>query len=289
LTLADAFQNGGTMEIRFDRRAKVVVNGETIEYDGHPEGGVPASLKRFGRTVGVPLGVDDNAAITPAEARALFLAITPMPPGLRDRVERAIDRRCIAPERLCFTLLSQIWREIELDFMLASTDRASSILEGGADWRDRSARQAEMDVTRCALIAGMLFRRLNGRDAAGAVDGPRVVEDVSLGVEWTVLDELGAVEFVGLDVGSEMPWVQGQPPSLEAELTVFFRSRVSESVAAQATTLQSSGKSVAVAVPLDAAIPPGLVTVPLLRCPDRTADLDKQAEGRLLTSRISRG
>jgi hypothetical protein len=289
LTLADAFQNGGTMEIRFDRTARVIADGVAVDYKGHPEGGVPASLRRFGRTVGVELGADDAAAITPAEARALFLAITPMPPGLRERVEGAIARRGIAPERLCFTLLSQIWREIELDFILASTDRAQSILEGGADWRERSARQAEMDVTRCALIAGMLFRRLNGRDAAGASDGPRVVEDVSLGVEWTILDDIGAIQFGGLDAGSGLPWVHGQPRALEPELTVFMRSHISERVAEQAATLQATGKAVAIAVPLDAAVPPGLVTVPLLRCPDRSADLDKQAEARLLTSRISRG
>src|SRR5262249_13859587 len=151
------------------------------------------------------------SSITPAQARELFLAITPMPPGLRSRVDHAVQQRGITPERLCFTLLSQIWREIELDFMLGCTDRAASILEGGADWRDRSARQAEMDVTRNALMAGMLFRRLNGRDAAGADTGPRVVEDASVGVAWNVLADRGAVEFSGLDADSRVPWTQGSP------------------------------------------------------------------------------
>ena len=289
LTLADAFQNGGTMEIRFDRKARVVFDGKTVEYEGHPEQAVPASLKRFGRTVGVPLGMADSASITPSEARALFLAITPMPPGLRSRVTDAIERRGITPERLCFTLLSQIWREIELDFLLATSDRAASILEGGTDWRERSTRQAEMDVARAALMAGMFFRRLNGRDAAGAADGPRVVEDVSAGVEWNVLDELGAVEYVGLDAGADLPWCQDAHAVVATELTVFFRSHVSDAVAGQVNKMRAAGARVAVAVPLDSDVPSGLLDAPLLRCPDRTADLDKQAEPRLLTARISRG
>ena len=195
LTLADAFQNGGTMEIRFDRKARVILDGEVVEFDGHPEKRVPASLRRFGRTVGVDLGAEDPAAITPAEARSLFLAITPMPPALRRRALHAEQVHGITPERLCFTLLSQTWREIELDFQLACSERAHSILTGGADWRDRSARQAEMEVARAAIMTGMLFRKLNTRDAAGSADGVRVVEDASLGVEWQVHEDLGAVEF----------------------------------------------------------------------------------------------
>ena len=83
LTLCDAFQNGGTMEIRFDRDARFMQDGKPITYHGHPEKAVPASLRRFGRTVGVTLGAEDPRAITPAEARELFLAITPMPAELR--------------------------------------------------------------------------------------------------------------------------------------------------------------------------------------------------------------
>lgn len=289
LTLSDAFQNGGTMEIRFDRTARIVLDGEVIEFHGHPEGVVPASLRRFGRTVGVRLGVEDKASVSPAEARDLFLAITPMPSGLRSRVQTAVDERGITPERLCFTLLSQIWREIELDFLLACSDRAQSILEGGADWRFRTARQAEAEVARAALMAGMLFRRLNGRDAAGALEGPRVIEDATAGVRWNVRDELGAVDFVGIEPGIQLPWSPLHQEWTGTDITVFFRSHLTSSVAASVNEMYANGLPTAVAVPLDADIPAGLLSAPLLRCPDRTADLDKQAEERLLTSRISRG
>jgi hypothetical protein len=58
-TRCDALQNGGTMEIRFDRKARVNLHGEDHFFDGHPGNAVPASLRRFGRVVGVELGVDD--------------------------------------------------------------------------------------------------------------------------------------------------------------------------------------------------------------------------------------
>jgi hypothetical protein len=287
LTLADAFQNGGTMEIRFDRPVRVTHGEEVLTYPGHPEGTVPASLRRFGRTVGVALGEEDPGAISPPEARDLFLAITPMPAGLRARVDDATERRGVTPERLCFTLLSQVWRESELDFILACSTRAGSILEGGADWRSRSARQAEMEVCRAALMTGMLHRRLNGHDSAGAEDGARVVEDISRGVVCEVLDELGAVAFDGLDLGGPLPWGGSGAAGVKA-LTVFPRTFVDADTAREVNRMQAEGHAAAVAVPRDADVEEAHLEAPVLRCPDRIADLDKQAEDRLLTARISR-
>jgi hypothetical protein len=138
-------------------------------------------------------------------------------------------------------------------------------------------------------MVGMLFRRLNGRDSAGALEGPRVIEDASAGVEWNVLDEIGAVQFTGLDSHIELPWTRASEQSASSDLTVFFRSQVTDSLVAQAYEMQTSGIRTAVAVPLDTEVPADLLSAPLLRCPDRLADLDKQSEARLLTSRISRG
>ena len=180
VTLCDAFQNGGTMEIRFDRPA-MVQNGSTRERVFHPEQAVPASLRRYGRTVGVQLGESNPAdpyfaAITPAQARDLFSAITPMPDGLRARVAWAQSRLGISPERLCFMLLKPVWRDIELDFLLATSTRVASILTGGAAWERRADRQAEAEVCRSAVMAGMLYRRLNSTDLAGADGEVRVIE-----------------------------------------------------------------------------------------------------------------
>lgn len=286
LVLCDAFQNGGTMEIRFDRHARVVVGDRTFPYYGHPEDAVPASLRRYARTVGVALGVEDSAAIFPSEARELFLAVTPMPSDLRGRVEGAMATLGLTPERLCFTLMSQTWREIEVDFLLATTGRVKSILEGGQAWQQRMARQCEMDVCRCALMAGMLFRRLNGSDSAGAVDEARVVEDCSNGVTWTIDEDVGAVVFQGVLAGP-LPWTNGTSAPPHGVVVAFPRSSVTPEVVDQVR--ERGGEVTAVLlVPRDTVVD-SEIGVPVLRCPDRLADLDLAIEAKLLTSRIARG
>jgi hypothetical protein len=290
LTLCDAFQNGGTMEIRFDRKARVKYEGqnhsfEHPESEGHPGKGVPASLRRYGRTVGVELGADHPKAISPREARNLFMAITPMPDGLRQRVEVAIDTLGISPERLCFTLLNPVWRDIELDYLLATSPRVTSILEGGAAWEERSARQAESEVCRAAVMAGMLYRRLNATDAAGADEEARVVEDVRAGVEWEVLDDLGAVRLTGLTPGDVLPWSKGRRLDAD-EITVFPRSLITPGVI---NAVMKSGEGQrALVVPRDTAVPELPTELLLLTCPDRRPDIEKTIEKNLLTARISR-
>jgi hypothetical protein len=290
LTVCDAFQNGGTMEIRFDRRTQVRHNGKTTTYDkGHPEGRVPASLRRFGRTVGVTLGSDDPGSISPREARELFLAITPMPGELRDRVEDATEHRGVTPERICFLLLSQVWREIDMDFILAVTGRASSILDGGADWKDRLSRQAESEVCRGAAMAGMLYRRLNSNDAAAAGTGSsvlRVVEDRTKGIEWSVRPHSSAVTLAGMSEADSVPWTFGT--SGISTLTVYPRTTATRSVMEDIRVDDAPGRK-AVLIPGDAHAPEDASGVIVLRCPDRLADIDKGIEDRLLKSRISRG
>lgn len=287
LTLCDAFQNGGTMEIRFDRQARLYVGDRQVVFRGHPEGMVPASLRRFGRTGGVLLGAEDPAAITPSEARQLFLAVTPMPPGLRARVDTAVRTCGITPERICFSLLSQVWREPEMDFILATTARARSILDGGAAWSDRASRQAESEVCRAAVMVGMLFRRLNSNDAAGdAATAVRVVEDRSNGVTWQVDDTSGAVTFRGLDTSTYLPWTHGV--SGADDIIVFPRTALTGELV-RAVAEENSRELKVILVPADAPelpLPSGVV---VLRCPERLADIDKDIEQRLLTSRISRG
>lgn len=290
LMLCDAFQNGGTMEVRFDRRTAVTLPDKTVIYDSHPEGRVPASLRRYGRTVGIQLGSDDPASISPRETRDLFLAVTPMPPALRQRVAAATKTAGVAPERVCFALLSQTWREVEIDFLLACSGQARSILEGGADWVRRGTRQSEMEACRAALMAGMYFRRLNGRDDAG-VDGGgvRVVEDVSAGVEWEVLADSGAIVFSRCDLTNGVPWLASGQVDCQSEIAVLPRSLATADAAAQLDELRHSGVCAVMMLPLDVPVPDSWSDLPVLRCPDRRADLDLAAEGKLLTSRISRG
>ncbi|MEU1179917.1 hypothetical protein ABZ464_20120 [Streptomyces sp. NPDC005820] len=288
LMLCDAFARGGTIEVRFDRPASVHLDGRTIRYAGHPEGRVPAGLRRYGRTRGVPLGADDPASISPAEARELFLAVTPMPRGLRERVRSAVATDGIGPERVCYALLSQVWRELELELLLATSEQGASVLAGGADWTHRSLRQAESDVCRAALMAGMYFRRLNGRDSAGATDGVRIAEDVSAGVTWTVHEDTAAVEYHMPDPVIP-PW-SAHDSALPAarSLTVLPRVHVSDRDRAVVRALRTRGTAGALLLPQDTRLP-FEADVPVLRCPDRLADLDRAIEEKLLTSRLARG
>lgn len=286
LTLCDAFQNGGTMEIRFDRKTRILHKGHPLDYDGHPEKAVPASLRRFGRIVGVALGAEDRAAITPHEARELFLAITPMPTALRARVDEAVQYQGIPPERICFLLLSQVWREVEMDYLLGTSGRTTSILSGGAEWTDRSARQAESEICRGAITIGMLFRRLNSTDhAANDKSVIRVVEDSTKGIDWEIHPDEAAVTFVGLDPADRVPWTLGLS-SIDT-LTVFPRTAITSEALDEIDRSDLPGHKVLL-VPADAPAPAQRLSVTVLRCPDRLADIDKAIEDRLLKSRISR-
>ncbi|MCX4856816.1 hypothetical protein [Streptomyces canus] len=281
LMLCDAFKSGGTMEVRFDRPARAT--GLSRHIRGHPEGRVPAGLRRLGRTVGVELGLDDPRSISPGEARELFRAVTPMPDDLRGRVDFATTNEGIAPERLYFALMTGTWHPLELDFMLATTGRTASIISGGAHWRDRSARQAESEVCRAAVMAGMLHNRLNNRDSAGEGSGVRVLEDNRQGVRWHVDADDACVEYANLDSSQPLAWCAHGPA---ARLRVFPRTAVTPRTIEAMRTV-GDDTTAALLVPLDSP-----VTVPsdilVMRCSDRLADLDKAIEGKLLTSRISR-
>lgn len=279
LMLCDSFQNGGTMEIRFGSR--------------HRQEVVPAGLRRFGRSLGVELGAETEWAITPAEARQLFLRVTPMPDGLRDRVYDLMDRGLASPERLCYTLLAPIWREIELDYLLATSSRIASILEGGASPGQRRARLAELEVSRAALMVGMLYRRLDSKDAATGSDrGIRVFEDSRTGVEWTMNDELGAVGFTSIPAGP-VPWAASERNPLtmgdHGILVAIPRALPTPADHELVINLQTESASAVVAllVPADMAdtVPS---EIPILLCPERLGELDIEIESRSLKSQVSR-
>jgi hypothetical protein len=283
LLLCEAFQGGGTMEIRFDRS----------EYGPHLEGRIPASLRRYARSVGIWLsdGRGSGARIMPAEARDLFLAVTPMPDELRERVDTAVMRGHSSPERLCYTLMSQTWREIELDFMLAVSARAHSILTGGASVEDRGARQAESDVARAAVMLGMFYRRLDSKDTAtGDGSGLRVLEDNRHGVTWQVKPVEGAVEFGGVP-HLPIPWL---PPgsglaARDGRLTVLPRAVATQELVAHVRRFAADGKDVVVVLPADAdrtiLADAGIVA---LACPDRPGEIDLAVESRLTRARVAR-
>jgi len=274
LMLCDAFQAGGTMEISFAK---------------HPEHKVPAALRRYGRTLGIDLGreIEDQASISPSEARQLFLAVTPMPAGLREVALQAINSGLVSAERLCYSLLSPIWPAIELEFILRCSNRAASILEGGADVEDRDARMAELEVARAAAMVGTLYRRLDSKDGVGGgVDGTACVfEDTSHGVTWRVIGDHGAVEFSGVPA-SPMPWLPEGYAGMKTSDRVVVLPRP-HPIVSDLHALEELGgdASALLLVPQGTAV---ALETPYLVCPDRLSDLDARVARNLEISQVVR-
>lgn len=275
--LCDAFQNGSTMEMRFGPRNREI----------H----VPSGLRRFGRSLDIQLGAEDPYAVSPAEARELFLAVTPMPDDLRMRAAVLMDRGVLAPERFCFTLMSSIWTTIELDYIVATSAHVISILNGGAEPNQRGGRLAELETCRAALMTGMFFRRLSKQDSAADPRGHvRVYEDAATPVSWTVDEAEGCVLFVGVE--GSTPWVSSNhsfiEPSSDDALSVFPRALpLPEDFEAVSKCNEQTGSKAALLVTADMAeiVPKN---VPVLICPDRLAELDQQIERKLSALRTGR-
>lgn len=279
LIMCDAFQSGGTMEIRF----------------GKPGGGerpVPHALRRFARVRGLKVGARDRNSISPKEARDLFLAVTPMSDDLRHCAFEAFDAGRISPERLCYALISDIWSDIELTFLLGTTPRASTILEGGSEPSDRIARSAESESCRAAVMLGTLLARLqNGPGGAGA-DAVNVDEDARTPTTWSIRQEVAAVAFAA-HRGQPFPWTPpGVPPRPEEEreaIIVLPRPMPHFLDVEMLTQIQAEEPDAAVflLVPDDADMS-AFLGVPSLRCPQTLDLLDQTARGRLDKMRISR-
>lgn len=275
LVLCDAFQAGGTMELRFGTSK----NEEPI----------PPALVRLARTRGIEL--DETAVfIDPAQARELFLAVTPMPDDLRMRTVAMLDAGLLSPERLCFALMSNIWSPIELDYLVGTTPRLASILEGGAPAQERVSRLSELESCRAAIMAGMLWKRLELSDKAAGDGGVRVYEDRSAGTQWSIIEDAGAVHFAYKE--GRAPWSLGAAPielGASGEFVVAPRGLPTPHDVETLEKLRGLFPEAAVAlvVPADmvALLP---AETPALACPDRLAALDAQIERKLVRAQMGR-
>ena len=278
LTLCDAYQAGGTMEIDFRR---------------HPEGRIPAALRRFGRTLGVRLGDElGPKRISPAEARQLFLAVTPMPAELQVRAEETIGTGYLSAESLCFALLSPIWRPLELDFLLACSSRVEGLLTGDTPVTARPARSAEMELGRAAVMAYTLWRRLDSKDTVGSPSGSRVFDDTSHGVRWSVLPEYGALVFENVPP-DDVPWrtrsTSTPPIGPNGRLTVLPRPHPLPDDQEALQLLRRTGDAadpVVIVAPAGSGCPGG--GADFIEYPGDVGDLDDAVLGKLRSARRAR-
>jgi hypothetical protein len=261
--LCDAFKNGGTMEIRFDE---------------HPEGGIPASLRRFARARGITIGEDDPGAISPIEARALFLAVTPMRHELRKLSHEFCEHGGVSPERFCY-MLSKVWGALELEFLVASTSVASSILSGRCNPLDRVDYQSILSACRSALMLGMLDKRLRN---PGTPDAEEALEDERADVS-AYVDGTGAVvRFVGVD---SVPWGRDGLP-LDGEIWVRPAPLGCIETLEEDEAALCAPQGACLLVPADVEVTGWEGDV--LRCPATTSELDRTAAGHLDEARTGR-
>ena len=280
------------MEIRF---------GRTVNTEGgkREEGGrrsrelpVPPGLRRFARARGLELGAKDRSSISPAEARELFLLVTPMSEELRFNAFFAFDARRISPERLCYALMAGIWRDIELTYLLGTSGRATSILEGGSDPADRIARGAEAEACRAAVMIGTLLSRLENSSAALGSEVVEVDEDARNAIPWVIQSDMAAVYFA-VQPGTLIPW-GGTGATLRTKRTseaiiVLPRPMPHQSDIELLAKIQAKEPESAVflLVPQDTEMSE-FPNVPWLKCPQTLDLLDQVVRGKLDTMRISR-
>lgn len=283
MTLAQAFHDGGTMELRFSE---------------HTEGAIPAVLTQFARTQNIVLGSCGADVISPEESRKLLHAVTPMPPGLREGIDAAVRAGHVSPERACVLLLAKTWNPVELEFILRVSPRANEILRGGSDVLDRVSVQAEYEICAAAAMLGMLVARLSSPEA-GPSSTTTVLEDERTRVGW-IIDPRQAVAKFGTETDVRIPWLEigsTLPARVgpDAPLFVLPRIIVDDGVLLTAEALYESalanlgGGTVAILHPRDAHVsgplPPG---VRRLVCPDDGRALAATIERKLQSSRIGR-
>lgn len=284
LMLCDAFQSGGTMEIAFER---------------HPERKVPASLRRFGRSRGINLGLETRGRknISPAESRSLFWDVTPMPNPLREGGRRLIKAGICSVERFCYTILAPVWSAPALDFLISSSNpqRISSILEGGCNVTDRQNRMVEMELMRAACLFETFVKCSNTNNTAVGLSGDvsstssvLTFEDRNNGVRWTLYGEESFAEVQGLPPGP-VPWLSDlstsgriivipRPHPIAQDFELANRLAVGDLAAGAPVVVLTDHVSTA----------SDSRRARVLRSPMRLQEIDLQIEQNLTRSRLAR-
>jgi hypothetical protein len=165
--LADAYQCGGSMEIRF-----------TANVDG---GQVPRKLQALAAALGAPIKPESLARrrLDPVDSRRLFVALTDFSPAARERLAAADAR----PERACFVVQRGIWSKPEAEALLLSHPDAERVFAGAVPPEARILFQQDLLHARAALLAGYLDRalalrehELSGTETLALEDDVRQVE-----------------------------------------------------------------------------------------------------------------
>ena len=167
--LSEAYKCGGTMEIEF-----------TNEVEG---GHVPQVLQMLGERYGITFSHAAKGLISPAEAKALYAALTDFRPELRQRIEQMEERGQVRLARACYVVHHGVWTKEQVEMIVLGSELPDSILGGMSQPYQWMAYQHDLLHSRAALMGAMLDRLLEQR--------VRISED---GIEFDLEDDLRRLE-----------------------------------------------------------------------------------------------
>jgi len=223
ILLSDAYQSGGSMEIRFTHNV---------------EGGlVPAELCQMALTNGVELAHQAQGGITPKEAKNLYMALSDFNEEVRERILKLDEEGRLSAASVCYALHHGVWMSMEIDMIVKSSLFPDTILTGGFPAEACHLFQHDLFIARNAMMSGYLDRQLRRREHLGSptAGGEEILEleDDEREVECEFVAEHGVLKFVNKeDTPMPVPWLDGASPVMEIpggnSLWVFPKARDNE-------------------------------------------------------------
>jgi len=294
--LSEAYKCGGTMEIRFTENDKKVR--------------VPGELQDLGEQYGIIFSQANKGRILPAEAKALYAALTDFSPELQERINQLEQAGQLKMARACYVVHHGVWSKEQVEMIILGSQRPDSILGGFSQPQQRHLYLHDLYHARAALLGGMLDRRLAKHDRYDDDGTPYDLEDDIR----RLTISFGGGTYIKRYQSNEpmpMPWLYSEERALEIPADVPFRVLVRPrdradlmmhlpaDIKLAGKFRQHTDQPVAILVPHDFTSLPGgfdqklveqvqTAHVGLIVCPESISALDTEAAQKLARSRILR-
>lgn len=167
LLLSEAYQSGGTMEIKFTHNVE--------------SGTVPQAIQEIATQHNISLSRATEGIITPEESKELYLNLADFSPQLISRIKELAENDTISPEQASYAFHNGRWTQADLDTILRGSDCARSILTGAAEPEDRLAFRRDLSHGTVAVLGGRLDRQLSLRGSEGIVNDD---DPISLNIDF---------------------------------------------------------------------------------------------------------
>jgi len=293
---SEAYKCGGTMELRF-----------TPQVEG---GRVPQELCDLAAHYGLTFAGQAAGRIAPAEAKALYAALTDFSPALRARLADLESAGRIKLARACYVVNHGVWTREQIELIAFGSERPDSILGGMARPSQRHLYYHDLCHARAALLADMLTRLLLQRERVADSGATYDMEDDlrALAVEF---DADAYAQVYRSDDDVPVPWLHGQerrqdvPGGMAFNVLIRARDAADMLLHLAADVKQAADLRLRTRRPTLLLVPRDFNALPdaardrlleqiraaqigLLVCPEEVATFDAEAAQRLARSRILR-